>query len=85
MIESVLKVLSTIADQKLPGWSIDEMKYWRSDAGVEYMEVRIAVIEEVLWLRLKVHESSIRVAGVKLYTKRELSRGRGPNGKGEGS
>lgn len=81
MFRELLKVLDTAAEANLPGWSIESMKFWKTEAGVEYMEARIAVAEEVLWVRLKGHEGSIRVAGVHLYTKRELSRGKDSDAK----
>lgn len=74
MFRRLLSVVNAAAEANLPGWSIDEMKYWKSKAGVEYMETRIHVGEEELWLRLKTDGERIRVAGVRLYTKGELSR-----------
>jgi len=70
----MLKVFSVAADAKLPGWSIDEMKYWKSVGGKEYLEVTIRVGEEALWIRLRSTEEGYRLGGVKFYTKRELSR-----------
>lgn len=74
LFRELLNVLNSAAEANLPGWSIEEMKYWKSAAGIEYMEVRIHVSEEELFVRLKSDGPSVRVAGVKLYTKRELSR-----------
>ena len=74
MFRELLNVLNSAAEAQLPGWSIEEMKYWKSKAGVEYMETRIHVGKEELWLRLKSDGPSVRVAGVRLYTERELSR-----------
>lgn len=74
MFRELLNVLNSAAEAQLPGWSIEEMKYWKSKAGVEYMETRINVGKEQLWLRLKADGPTIRVAGVRLYTERELSR-----------
>lgn len=79
MFRELLKVLDAAAEANLPGWSIEQMKFWKSEAGVEYMEARIRVGEEELYVRLKSNEGSIRVAGVQLYTKRELSRRKDSN------
>lgn len=84
MFSQMLSVLSGLADEKLPGWSLRELKYWFSKSGVEYMEVRLKVFDEELWLRLKGHEGTFRIAGVRLYTKSELSEKVSPRVQEEG-
>jgi len=74
LFTQLFNVLSSLMDEHLPGWSVKNFRYWETDEGNNYCEMEIHVFEEILSIRLREHEGSLRVVNATLRNKVQRTR-----------
>lgn len=85
MLASLLNTLQSAMEQHLDGWSIRKFKYWVNDKGVEYVEAHVVVANDVLFVRLKGENNTIRLVDVELHKPQLRGERPTPYERGEGS
>lgn len=68
MFQSIVDLLNHSASLHLNGWSVESFRYWTTDTGSSYAEVKINVFDEQLFIRLREYEGSIRVVAAQVNT-----------------
>jgi hypothetical protein len=66
MFESIVDLLNHSASLHLNGWSVESFRFWKTEQGAGYAEVKISIFEEELFIRLREYEGSIRVVAAQV-------------------